>query len=59
MRIKPRDFHVDPREAAAQLPPDVAKVRDVRAEGLLAGIAPHDSVERFESLGVTVLQGWG
>ena len=37
---------------------DFGKVKD-HVEAVIAGIAPHDSVERFESLGVTVLQGWG
>ncbi|TNE33303.1 MAG: dihydrolipoamide dehydrogenase [Alphaproteobacteria bacterium] len=36
---------------------DFAKVMD-HVKGVIAGIAPHDSVERFESLGVTVLQGY-
>ncbi|MEH6476367.1 MAG: FAD-dependent oxidoreductase [Sneathiella sp.] len=27
--------------------------------GIIAGIAPHDSVERFEELGVTVFEGYG
>ncbi|MGD1876437.1 MAG: dihydrolipoyl dehydrogenase family protein [Kiloniellaceae bacterium] len=34
---------------------DFAAVRD-HLEGVIAGIAPHDSVARFEGLGVTVLQ---
>lgn len=34
---------------------DYAKVRD-HIRGVIATIAPHDSVERFESLGVTVLR---
>jgi len=37
---------------------DYARVMDHVAE-VIAGIAPHDSVERFESLGVQVLQGYG
>ncbi|MEM1313817.1 MAG: FAD-dependent oxidoreductase [Pseudomonadota bacterium] len=36
---------------------DFGKVKD-HVEAVIAGIAPHDSVERFEGLGVTVLQGW-
>ena len=35
---------------------DFAKVHD-HVHGVIAGIAPHDSVERFEDLGVTVIQG--
>ncbi len=35
-----------------------AKVND-HVKGVIAGIAPHDSVERFESLGVTVIQASG
>ncbi|RMD90158.1 MAG: dihydrolipoamide dehydrogenase, partial [Alphaproteobacteria bacterium] len=34
---------------------DFARVHD-HVHGVIAAIAPHDSVERFESLGVTVLQ---
>ncbi|GAB4353852.1 MAG: FAD-dependent oxidoreductase [Kiloniellaceae bacterium] len=34
---------------------DFAGVRD-HVRGVIAGIAPHDSVERFEGLGVTVIQ---
>ncbi|MEO0679863.1 MAG: FAD-dependent oxidoreductase [Pseudomonadota bacterium] len=37
---------------------DFGKVKD-HVQAVIDGIAPHDSVERFESLGVTVLQGWG
>lgn len=37
---------------------DYAKVMD-HVAGVIAGIAPHDSVERFESFGVQVLQGYG
>lgn len=37
---------------------DFIKVRD-HVRGVIATIAPHDSVERFESLGVRVLQGAG
>lgn len=35
---------------------DFQAVHD-HVKSVIAGIAPHDSVERFESLGVTVLQG--
>jgi pyruvate/2-oxoglutarate dehydrogenase complex dihydrolipoamide dehydrogenase (E3) component len=35
---------------------DMARVRD-HVRGVIAAIAPHDSVERFEGLGVTVLTG--
>jgi len=35
---------------------DAQKVHD-HVHGVIAGIAPHDSVERFEGLGVTVVQG--
>jgi pyruvate/2-oxoglutarate dehydrogenase complex dihydrolipoamide dehydrogenase (E3) component len=42
--------------AAAQV--DFAAVKDHVAE-VIAGIAPHDSVERFESLGVRVIRDWG
>ncbi len=35
---------------------DFAKVHD-HVHGVIAGIAPHDSVERFEGLGVQVIQG--
>ena len=37
---------------------DFAKVND-HVKDVIAGIAPHDSVERFESLGVTVIQAAG
>ncbi|MEH6403090.1 MAG: FAD-dependent oxidoreductase [Sneathiella sp.] len=37
---------------------DYAKVMD-HVSDVIAGIAPHDSVERFESFGVQVLQGYG
>ncbi len=37
---------------------DYAAAKDHVAE-VIAGIAPHDSVERFEGLGVKVLQGYG
>ncbi|MBO6825078.1 MAG: FAD-dependent oxidoreductase [Sneathiella sp.] len=37
---------------------DYGKVMDHVAD-VIAGIAPHDSVERFEELGVNVLQGYG
>lgn len=37
---------------------DFSKVMDHVAD-VIASIAPHDSVERFESLGVQVLQGYG
>jgi pyruvate/2-oxoglutarate dehydrogenase complex dihydrolipoamide dehydrogenase (E3) component len=41
-------------------PPDVPfqQVHD-HVHGVIAGIAPHDSQERFEGLGVTVLRGSG
>ncbi len=35
---------------------DFAKVHD-HVHGVIGGIAPHDSVERFEGLGVRVIQG--
>lgn len=37
---------------------DFAAVKD-RVGAVIAGIAPHDSVERFEGLGVTVIRAWG
>jgi len=37
---------------------DFAKVND-HVKDVIAGIAPHDSVERFESLGVNVIQAAG
>lgn len=37
---------------------DFAKVHD-HVHGVIAAIAPHDSVERFEGLGVEVIQGAG
>lgn len=37
---------------------DYAKAMDHVAD-VIAGIAPHDSVERFESLGVRVVEGYG
>ena len=37
---------------------DYAAVMD-HVAGIIAGIAPHDSVERFEELGVTVIEGYG
>ena len=37
---------------------DFAAVHD-HVHGVIAGIAPHDSVERFEGLGVEVIQGAG
>ncbi len=37
---------------------DFAAVKDHVAQ-VIAGIAPHDSVERFESLGVQVIQAYG
>ncbi|GLQ05454.1 dihydrolipoyl dehydrogenase family protein [Sneathiella chinensis] len=37
---------------------DYGRVMD-HVEDVIAGIAPHDSVERFEGLGVTVLKGYG
>jgi pyruvate/2-oxoglutarate dehydrogenase complex dihydrolipoamide dehydrogenase (E3) component len=36
---------------------DLARVQ-AHIEGVIAAIAPHDSVERFEGLGVTVLKSW-
>lgn len=36
---------------------DFAAVK-AHVEGVIAGIAPHDSQERFEGLGVTVLRDW-
>ena len=36
---------------------DFAAVKD-HVAGVIATIAPHDSQERFEGLGVTVLRGW-
>ena len=36
---------------------DYAAAMD-HVHGVIAGIAPHDSVERFEGLGVTVIQDW-
>ena len=41
--------------AAVEPSVDMAKVRD-HVKGVIAAIAPMDSVERFEGLGVTVLQ---
>ena len=37
---------------------DFLKVHD-HVQGVIAGIAPHDSVDRFEGLGVKVMQGSG
>lgn len=37
---------------------DFAKVHE-HVHGVIAAIAPHDSVERFEGLGVDVVQAWG
>lgn len=37
---------------------DFSKVMD-HVQGIIASIAPHDSVERFEGLGVEVIQGYG
>lgn len=37
---------------------DFEKVRD-HVHGVIAGIAPHDSVERFEGLGVRVITAYG
>jgi len=45
-----RAFGVDLGQAAVDFAAVMSHVRDV-----IAGIAPHDSVERFEGLGVTVL----
>ena len=45
-------FGVAPIETPAV---DFKKVRD-HVQGVIAGIAPHDSVERFEGLGVRVVQ---
>ncbi|MCF8512325.1 MAG: FAD-dependent oxidoreductase, partial [Rhodobacteraceae bacterium] len=36
---------------------DFAAVKD-HVSGIIADIAPHDSQERFESLGVTVIRAW-
>jgi pyruvate/2-oxoglutarate dehydrogenase complex dihydrolipoamide dehydrogenase (E3) component len=36
---------------------DFARVND-HVKGVIAAIAPHDSVERFEGLGVRVIKGW-
>ncbi len=44
------EFGVAPTEATV----DFAKVHD-HVHNVIAGIAPHDSVERFEGLGVTVI----
>lgn len=44
--------------AASKPDVDYQAVHD-HVKAVIAGIAPHDSVERFESLGVTVLQGAG
>ena len=44
-------FGVAPQPAAVDFPAAAAHVRDV-----IAGIAPHDSQERFESLGVSVFR---
>jgi len=43
--------------AAVEPEIDYAAVLD-HVHGVIAGIAPHDSVERFEGLGVTVIQDW-
>lgn len=45
-------FGIAPVEPAV----DFARVRE-HVRGVIAGIAPHDSVERFEGLGVTVIKG--
>ncbi len=44
--------------AAVEPAVDFAAV-NAHVQGVIAGIAPHDSVERFEKLGVTVLQTAG
>ena len=48
------DFGVSGAVPEADFPKVMDHVRDV-----IASIAPHDSVERFEGLGVEVLQGFG
>jgi pyruvate/2-oxoglutarate dehydrogenase complex dihydrolipoamide dehydrogenase (E3) component len=48
--------HADPFGIASHEPAvDFAKVHQ-HVHGVIAAIAPHDSVERFEGLGVTVIQ---
>ena len=44
--------------AAAEAKIDAQAVHD-HVHGVIAGIAPHDSVERFEGLGVRVIEGFG
>ena len=46
-------FGIAPVEPAI----DFAAVKD-HVAGIIASIAPHDSQERFEGLGVTVLRDW-
>ena len=46
-------FGIAPREPEI----DFAAVKD-HVSGIIADIAPHDSQERFESLGVTVIRAW-
>jgi pyruvate/2-oxoglutarate dehydrogenase complex dihydrolipoamide dehydrogenase (E3) component len=46
-------FGVAAQPAVVDFPAVMAHVRDV-----IAQIAPHDSVERFEGLGVTVIRDW-
>lgn len=51
--------YVDTSKFGVTSPPssvDFQAVHD-HVHGVIAGIAPHDSVERFESLGVNVIQG--
>jgi pyruvate/2-oxoglutarate dehydrogenase complex dihydrolipoamide dehydrogenase (E3) component len=43
--------------AAAKAEVDFAAVKD-HVAAVIAGIAPHDSQERFEGLGVTVIRDW-
>jgi pyruvate/2-oxoglutarate dehydrogenase complex dihydrolipoamide dehydrogenase (E3) component len=44
--------------APAEPKVDYAAAKDHVAR-VIEGIAPHDSVERFENLGVTVIEDWG
>ncbi len=53
-----QDFRTAERFGVQSAAPviDMAAVRD-HVDGVIAAIAPHDSIERFEGLGVTVIKG--
>jgi pyruvate/2-oxoglutarate dehydrogenase complex dihydrolipoamide dehydrogenase (E3) component len=52
--------HLHAAEFGVQYPPPRIDLAGVQAHinAVIAAIAPHDSVERFEGLGVTVLRSW-